>query len=157
MFRCFIVSISDSRTIETDLSGQRLVELTSEIGDVVGREIVADERDLIADAFRHLCDEDTVDLILTTGGTGVAPRDVTPEATLDVIEREVPGIAEHMRRVTSAMHPYASLSRSVAGIRGRTLIVNMPGSTKGVEQCFNAIREILPHALKLLRGESDGH
>jgi molybdopterin adenylyltransferase len=157
MFRISLITVSDTRSAEDDLSGDRLAVLAGEIGDVVGRLIVRDEREEIAKALQAGCDGGEVDLILTTGGTGVAPRDVTPEATLDVIEREVPGIAEHMRRVTSEMHPYASLSRSVAGIRGRTLIVNLPGSTKGVEQCFNAIREILPHALKLLRGESDGH
>jgi molybdopterin adenylyltransferase len=157
MFRISLITVSDTRSAEDDLSGDRLAVLAGEIGDVVGRLIVRDEREEIAKALQAGCDGGEVDLILTTGGTGVAPRDVTPEATLDVIEREVPGIAEHTRRVTSEMHPFAMLSRSVAGIRGRTLIVNLPGSTKGVEQCFDAIREILPHALKLLRGESDWH
>ena len=120
-------------------------------------DVVSDEKDMITDRLVRWADEEGLDLIVTTGGTGVAPRDVTPEACLSVIDREVPGLAEAMRSRTLDKTPTAMLSRSVAGIRGRTLIVTLPGSPKGVRECLEVIKGVLPHALELLRGEAKGH
>ena len=119
------------------------------------REIVSDERDAIEERLRHWSDVERCELILTTGGTGVAPRDVTPEATLAVIEREVPGIAEAMRDASREHTRHWMLSRAVAGIRGATLIVNFPGSPRSIEQAGEALAGALPHALALLAGEPD--
>jgi molybdenum cofactor synthesis domain-containing protein len=116
---------------------------------------VPDERDQIAATLRRWTDETRLDLILTTGGTGFAPRDVTPEATRDIIEREAPGLAEVMRADSLRITPHAMLSRAVAGIRGRTLIVNLPGSPKGAVENLATILPALPHAIELLREEPD--
>ena len=102
-------------------------------------------------------DEDKLDLIITNGGTGLGPRDVTPEATLDVIERLVPGLTEAMRIDTVNKTPYAMLSRAVAGVRGRCLIINLPGSVKGVRECLEVILPVLPHAMEILKGEVTEH
>jgi molybdenum cofactor synthesis domain-containing protein len=113
--------------------------------------IVRDDRELISEMLRALVERGNSDLILTTGGTGFSKRDVTPEATRDVIEREAPGIAEAMRLQTAAQTRFSMLSRGVAGIRGDVLIINLPGSTKGVRDCFNVIAPVLGHALELLK------
>ena len=110
---------------------------------------------MIAALLRHWADEEDLALVLTTGGTGFAPRDVTPEATRDVIEREAPGLVEAMRAASLQVTPHAMLSRAVAGIRGRTLIVNMPGSPKAVREQFEVILPALPHAVRLLRDVPD--
>ena len=120
-------------------------------------EVVPDELDLIADRLRRWADEDRVDLIVTTGGTGLAPTDVTPEACLSVIEREVPGFAEAMRSKTIEKTPMAMLSRSVAGVRGSTLMVTLPGNPRGVSECLDVIISVLPHALELLNDQATGH
>jgi molybdenum cofactor synthesis domain-containing protein len=114
--------------------------------------IVPDERAVIAETLRNWADETRLDLVLTTGGTGFAPRDVTPEATRDVIEREAPGLAEAMRAASLAITPHAMLSRAVAGIRGTTLIANLPGSPKAVRENLETILPALPHAIELLQG-----
>ena len=111
-----------------------------------------DERDLIQDALISWTDEERLDLILTTGGTGFAPRDVTPEATRQVIEREAPGLAEAMRREGAKVTPHALLSRAMAGIRGQTLIVNLPGSPKAVREGLEVISPALPHGIEILKG-----
>lgn len=116
--------------------------------------IVPDDRALLAEEMIRMCDVSNVDLLLTTGGTGFAPRDVTPEATLDVCERLCPGIPEAMRAASLAITPRAMLTRAAAGIRGRTLIVNLPGSPKAVRECIDVIMASLPHGLSILRGDA---
>jgi molybdopterin adenylyltransferase len=137
-----------------DLSGPLIRELlTARLDAAVEVEsIVPDERAVIADTLIRWADDLGLDLVLTTGGTGFAPRDVTPEATRDVIEREAPGLAEAMRAASLRITPHAMLSRAVAGIRGRTLIVNLPGSPKAVRENLETVLPALPHAIELLQG-----
>lgn len=154
--RVAILTASDTRSIEDDASGQRLRELLEEVGaDVVGHLIVSDDTEEIRSVLRTIVDEKRADLILTTGGTGLGPRDNTPEATQQVIDREAPGIAESMRFSTAANTPSAVLSRGTAGTRDGTLIINLPGSPKAVEECFSVIRPILGHALRMVRGDTE--
>ena len=155
--RAAVLTASDTRTKATDESGTILVGLLLGLGiGVAERVIVPDDFETIREALISFADKAQVDLILTTGGTGFADRDVTPEATLAVIDREAPGIAEAIRRETAASTKFAMLSRAVAGIRGKTLIINLPGSPKGVRECFAVLEPVLVHALKLIRGET-GH
>jgi molybdopterin adenylyltransferase len=152
-----IITASDkgARGEREDLSGKLIREMVSGIGGTVEAwEIIPDETERISRRLIHLADNLRLDLILTTGGTGFSPRDVTPEATLAVIERQVPGIPEVMRRESLKKTPRAMLSRAVAGIRGQTLIVNLPGSPKAVGECLEAILPALPHGIEILRGEA---
>jgi molybdenum cofactor synthesis domain-containing protein len=159
--RAAIVTVSTSKSEtagEGDESGERLAAFAAELGaEVAGREVIPDDRTRIAECLRHWADSEGCNLILTTGGTGVAPSDVTPEATREVIDREAPGIAEAMRAASREHTPHWMLSRGVAGIRGRTLIVNFPGSPRSIGQAGAAIADALPHALELLAGEHGGH
>jgi len=151
----FIVTISDTRRLETDASGDSLAELLLSVdAEIVGKLIVSDDLDDIRNTLLVLADREDVNLILTKGGTGFAPRDNTPEATRSVIDREAPGIAEAMRRETAGKTPMAMLSRAVAGIKNGTLIINLPGSPKAVAECFDVIRPILHHAIDLIAGQS---
>ena len=120
-------------------------------------EIIADVREVIEDRFRTWTDEEELDLIVSTGGTGLGPDDVTPEACLAVIDREVPGMAETMRAETLSKTPMAMISRSVVGIRKGTLIVTLPGSSKAVAECLEVILPVLPHALEILKDRAEGH
>jgi molybdopterin adenylyltransferase len=151
--KAVVLTISDSasRGEREDLSGPAVVsELRSLGAEVVATEILPDERGRIAARLRHHADAGASNLILTTGGTGLGPRDVTPEATRDVIEREAPGLAELMRAESVKITPLGALSRSVCGARGRTLIVNLPGSVRGARENLQAIARLLPHAIALL-------
>jgi molybdopterin adenylyltransferase len=158
--RAAIVTISTSKANGqgADESGPALVEFARELGvDVDATELIPDDRELIEARLRHLADVSGCDLVLTTGGTGFAPSDVTPEATRAVIERETPGIAEAMRAASRPHTPNWMLSRAVAGIRGRTLIVNFPGNPKSIRETGDALAPALPHALALLGGKHDAH
>jgi molybdopterin adenylyltransferase len=155
--RAAVLTVSDgvARGERQDESGAVLERLLVDEGYEVARRVVPDERSEIAEAIEELTDE--MELVLTTGGTGVAPRDVTPEATASVLERQVPGIAEAVRADAAQRTPHGLLSRGVAGIRGRALVVNLPGSPGGCRDGFAVLREALPHAVKLLAGEQGGH
>lgn len=157
MLRVGIITASDkgSRGEREDLSGPTLAKLVEEIGgDVVEYVVLPDDQTLLAEKMRHWVDELTLDLILTTGGTGFSLRDVTPEATLTVADRMVPGIAEVMRMESLKVTPKAMLSRAVAVLRKQTLIINMPGSPKAVRECFAAIAPAIPHGIQILKGEA---
>jgi molybdenum cofactor synthesis domain-containing protein len=150
-----ILTISDagSKGEREDTSGDAIDEIMSGLGFRLAlRDIVPDEPDLISEQLRDWCDGGEVDVVLTTGGTGLGPRDITPEATRAVIELEVPGIAEAMRMLTIESTPMAMLSRSVAGIRSGCLIVNLPGSPKGVRETLAIAIQAIPHALEMIRG-----
>lgn len=150
-----VLTVSDlgSRGERNDLSGPTIIDVVTERlnAKVKKYEIVPDERKEIEAALMEWADVLDLDLILTTGGTGFAPRDVTPEATKAIIDREAPGLAEAMRAESMKVTPHGMLSRAVAGVRGSTLIVNLPGSQKAVEETLNVILPALPHAIELLR------
>jgi molybdopterin adenylyltransferase len=149
-----VLTISDSgaKGAREDTSGENIRAMMTQMPGTVIRAgaIIPDERDQVEATLREWSDEKELNLILTTGGTGLAPRDITPEATLAVIDREAPGIAEAMRAVSLQHTPFGMLSRGVAGTRGRTLIINLPGSPKAVKECLECILPVLPHAVNLL-------
>ena len=149
-----VLTISDgaSRGERQDLSGARIRELLLQLPDatVAAEAVIPDEQDQVAAVLREWSDEKRLNLILTTGGTGLAPRDVTPEATKSVLERDAPGIAEALRAISLQYTKTAMLSRGAAGVRGRTLIINFPGSPKAVQECLEYVLPVLPHAINLL-------
>ncbi|MBI3953260.1 MAG: MogA/MoaB family molybdenum cofactor biosynthesis protein [Chloroflexi bacterium] len=160
MIRAAVLTISDrgAQGLREDLSGPAARRFLVDLGaQVVAHDLVPDDRSLIEARLRSWADGGAADLIVTTGGTGLAVRDVTPEATLAVIERPVPGMAEAMRAAALKTTPLAMLSRAVVGQRGRTLIVNLPGSPRAVVESLEALRPALPHAIAIIKGEATEH
>ena len=154
----FVITVSDacSRGEREDASGEALVALLQSVGaEIVGKTIVPDDLDPLTAVLIKAADREDVNLVITTGGTGFAPRDNTPEATVAAIEREAPGIAEAMRMQTLNKTPMAMISRGVCGIRSGALIINLPGSPKGVRESFAVVAPVLNHAIALLSGHQE--
>ena len=157
--RAVVITVSDAcfNGERKDTSGEVLAQLLKDLGaEIVATRILSDEPEPLTDALKEFADWRHVNLIITTGGTGLGPRDNTPEATLEVIEREAPGLAEAMRIETLKQTPMAMLSRGVCGVRSGALIINLPGSPKGVRESFAVIAPVLKHAIALLEGEPGG-
>jgi molybdenum cofactor synthesis domain-containing protein len=157
MFTAGILTVSDkgSRGERQDKSGEVIREILSGMGvRIANYDIAPDEKQLIIEKLIKWADEDGLDVVITTGGTGLTPRDVTPEATLAVVDRIVPGFAEAMRAESLKKTPHAMLSRAVVGTRGKCLIVNLPGSPKAVRECLQVILPALPHAVETLKGQA---
>jgi molybdenum cofactor synthesis domain-containing protein len=160
MFNLGILTISDkgSRGQRYDESGETIRNSPLVLDNsVIKYEVIPDETDIIANKLAEWADEGKVDIILTTGGTGLSPRDVTPEATLSIVDKVVPGFTEAMRTTAFKVTPFAILSRAVAGVRGKCLIINLPGSPKAVRECLEIISPTLPHAVEILKGEVTEH
>ncbi|MCL5779768.1 MAG: MogA/MoaB family molybdenum cofactor biosynthesis protein [Firmicutes bacterium] len=155
MYKIGIVTMSDkgSQGLREDTSGATIRQMVGDLGTVEQYRVVPDDPEVIKEALVEFADVHRLDLILTTGGTGLGPRDHTPEATLAVIDRQVPGIAEAIRAASLQKTPKAMLSRAVSGTRGSTLIINLPGSVKGVRECLEVVLPVLPHGLEILSGK----
>ncbi len=156
MIKTGVLTLSDRGAAgeREDKSGAVIEDLIADIdGEVVEYDVIPDDRQLIIEKLKKMADQLELDLVLTTGGTGLAPRDVTPEATKEVIERRVPGIPETMRLESLAQTRKAMLSRAEAGVRGETLIVNLPGSPQAVAECLEIILSVLPHAVELIHDQ----
>jgi molybdenum cofactor synthesis domain-containing protein len=151
-----ILTLSDkgSKGEREDLSGKILIELSeAENWNVIKYEIIPDEKDQIVEILKNWADKENLDLIITTGGTGVYPRDVTPEATKEVIEKEIPGIPEYIRYISYPITPMAALTRGLAGVRKTTLIINLPGSPKAIKEIFPKLVPIIKHAIEKIKGD----
>lgn len=160
MLNLGIITISDKawQGKRSDQSGQAIRHSLSMVEScVVKYEVIPDEADIIASKLAEWADDGSVDIILTTGGTGLGLRDVTPEATLSILDKVVPGLAEMMRAQTFSIAPLSMLSRAVAGIRRKCLIINLPGSPKAVRECLEVILPALPHAVQIIKGEITEH
>jgi len=160
MFNLAILTISTKgwHGQREDKSGEEIKDILSQVnGILVKYEIVPDERDVIASKLVDWADEGTVDVVVTTGGTGLSDTDVTPEATLSVVDKVVPGFAEVMRMVTFEATPMAMLSRAMAGVRKKCLIINLPGSPTAVRECLEVILPAIPHAVEIIKGEVTEH
>lgn len=156
--RAAVLTISDScyQGLRVDRSGPAVCSQLESTGwEVTVKEVLPDDEDSIVERLRQLVGTGNLEAIFTTGGTGLGPRDVTPEATRRVIEKEIPGMSEHMRAAGRMQTPFAILSRGIAGVAGKTLIVNLPGSPSGAVQSLNAILDVVPHAVALIRGKTD--
>ena len=155
MLRVAILTVSDSCAAgrREDKSGQAIKEMLPVDGFEVGQTaLVPDDREAIIDKLLYFCDQGAYDIVLTTGGTGLGPRDVTPEATVSICDRVVPGLGEVMRAEGLKHTHNTILSRSVAGIRGKTLVINLPGSPEAVRECLGSIIGVLPHAVEMIAG-----
>jgi len=151
-----ILTLSDkgSKGEREDLSGKTLIELSeAENWNVTKYEIIPDEKDQIVEILKNWADKESLDLIITTGGTGVYPRDVTPEATKEVIEKEIPGIPEYIRYISYPITPMAALTRGLAGVRKTTLIINLPGNPKAIKEIFPRLVPIIKHAIEKIKGD----
>jgi molybdopterin adenylyltransferase len=151
-----VITVSDkgARGERDDISGREIIRILKDIPvNVIYYEIIPDEKDTIKEKLIEFIDRKKLDLIVTTGGTGVSPRDVTPDATLEVIEKEIPGMAEAMRRESASKTPHAMISRVVAGIRRQSLIINLPGSPKGVRENLSVIIPALKHTIEKIKGD----
>ena len=160
MFNVGIITISDGvwRKERPDDSGKVIRESLAGVdSNVVKYEVIPDEAKTISGKLAEWADEGGIDVIITTGGTGLAPRDVTPEATLSILDKVVPGLAEMMRVQTFSNTPFSTLSRAVAGVRKKCLIVNLPGSPKAVSECLEVILPAIPHAVQIIKGELTQH
>lgn len=156
-YKAAVVTVSDrgSRGERQDASGPEIARILESVGiEITARRIIPDETEMIRQTLIELCAGDTIDLVLTTGGTGVSPRDVTPDATRDVIERDIPGMAEEMRRQSGLVTPHAMISRAIAGIRNNTLIINLPGSPRGARENLNVVLPALHHAIEKIQGDT---
>ena len=155
-----ILTISDkgARGQRYDESGQTIRDIFSDLGgDIVSYEIVPDEMDVICQKLAEWADNKETDVIITTGGTGLGERDVTPEATIAVVDRVVPGLAEAMRASSLSKTPMAMLSRATAGVRGKCLIINLPGSPRAVRECLEVVLPAIPHAVDIIKGVVTEH
>lgn len=154
MIKIGIITVSDRsfKKEREDLSGPLIKKIVEKLGQIIDYRIVPDEKSTISQSIRDMVDKLKVDLVLTTGGTGLSPRDVTPEATEEVIERTLPGFGEIMRVKGFEKTPHALLSRAIAGVRGKSLVVNLPGSPKAVEESLKLILPAIPHALEVIKG-----
>jgi molybdopterin adenylyltransferase len=155
-FRAVVITVSDrgSRGERVDGSGPAVEDMLREMGiEIVGRQIIPDEMEMISRTLLDWSAREEADLIVTTGGTGVGPRDLTPDATRKVIDREIPGMAEAMRRHSASLTPHAMISRALVGIRGRTLIINLPGSPKGATENLGVLLPALAHAIEKIKGD----
>ncbi|MBW6485107.1 MAG: MogA/MoaB family molybdenum cofactor biosynthesis protein [Syntrophobacterales bacterium] len=156
-FRAAVVTVSDrgARGEREDKSGPEIARILESIGiEIVARRIIPDEKEVIRQTLVEFCAGNKIDLLLTTGGTGVSPRDVTPDATREVIEREIPGMAEEMRRQSGLVTPHAMISRAIAGILNQTLIINLPGSPRGARENLNVVLPALNHAIEKIQGDT---
>jgi len=156
MFKVGILTLSDkgSKGEREDLSGKALKEFSKNEGwQVIKYEIIPDEKEEIIKVLKTWVDKEQLDLIITTGGTGVYPRDVTPEATKEILEKEIPGIPEYIRYISYPITPMAALTRGVAGVRKETLIINLPGSPKAINEIFPKLIPIIKHAIKKIKGD----
>jgi len=158
MIRAGVLTLSDKGAAgeREDLSGRIACEILEDSGgvEVVCYEVIPDERDMIVSKLIDWCDNKSLDLVVTTGGTGLSPRDVTPEATMDVIDKRVPGMEEAMRMESLSKTPHAMISRAVVGVRGKSLIINLPGSPGGVKDCLGVVMVAIPHALEKIAGDT---